>query len=82
MDEILKGDRFISDTYKTEIVVVKVLGGGKFIVNGKMGDFQIREQLLRSSYRKKEKDNGTGTGTKVAEQEPPRRDDRITRRKG
>lgn len=63
--DIIVGETYINDQFRTEIVILKFLGGGKYWVRGAMGDFKIREQLLRSSYRLKEKGNGTDQGAKA-----------------
>jgi hypothetical protein len=55
MDKIKEGDIYINSNFNTEIVVIKELGNSKWLVKGKMGDFTIRENLIRSSYKKKEK---------------------------
>lgn len=55
IDKIRVGDTYINSGFNTEIVIVKELGNAKWLVKGKMGEFTIREHLIRSSYKKKEK---------------------------
>jgi hypothetical protein len=53
-DKVRVGDVFVHTNLKTEIVVIKDLGNSRWMVKGKMGEFTVREHLIRSSYKKKE----------------------------
>jgi hypothetical protein len=53
-EKIRVGDMYVNESLHTEILVVKELGNARWLVRGKMGEFTIREHLIRSSYKKKE----------------------------